>query len=121
MIDVDATPRDGVVTIRLRGAVTNAEFIELAAAIVDSAATGRILLYLDWVAIDRWAFSVPTANGASAWRRARRVIARGAIVHQARLNRQAAWLAAFLREEGVPVRSWRPQNAAVAAAWLGIV
>jgi len=49
------------------------------------------------------------------------VITRGAIVHQPRLNRQAAWLAAFLREEGVQVRSWRPQSAADAAAWLWII
>jgi hypothetical protein len=27
-------------------------------------------------------------------------------------------LAALLREEGVNVRSWRPQNAAAAATWL---
>jgi len=30
-------------------------------------------------------------------------------------------LAAFLREEGIQVRSWRPQNADAAAAWLRIV
>jgi hypothetical protein len=49
------------------------------------------------------------------------MIARAALVHQPRLNRQAAWLAAFLRQEGVQVRSWRPQNADVAAAWLRII
>jgi hypothetical protein len=121
MIDVDSTLKDGVVTIRFRGAVTNREFIDLAATIADSKSTGRVLMHLDWVGIDRWAFSVPTANGVNAWRRARKVIVRAAIVHQPRLNRQAAWLAAFLREEGVQVRSWRPQNAAAAAAWLRTV
>jgi hypothetical protein len=121
MIDVDSTLEEGVVTIRFRGAVTNREFIDLAATIANFGSTGRILVYLDWVGIDRWAFSVPTAGGATAWRRARNVITRAAIVHQPRLNRQAAWLAAFLREEGVQVRSWRPQNAAAAAAWLRIV
>jgi hypothetical protein len=121
MIDVDTTLEGGVVTIRFRGAVTNREFIDLATTIANFGSTGRMLLYLDWVGIDRWAFSVPTAGDVDEWRRARHVIARAAIVHQPRLNRQAAWLAAFLRQEGVQVRSWRPQNAAAAAAWLRIV
>jgi len=121
MIDVDSTLEEGVVTIRFRGAVTNREFIDLATTITDFGSTGRIAVYFDWVGIDRWAFSVPTAGGVTAWRRARKIIARAAIVHQPRLNRQAAWLAAFLREEGVQVRSWRPQNAAAAATWLRIV
>lgn len=118
MIDVNSTLEAGVVTIRFRGAVTNREFIDVAATIANSGSTGRILLYLDWVGVDRWTFSVPTADGVTAWRRARNAIARAAVVHQPRLNRQAAWLAAFLREEGVKVRSWRPQHAAAAAAWL---
>jgi stage II sporulation SpoAA-like protein len=121
MIDVDSTLEESVVTIRFRGAVTNREFIDLAATIANYESTGRIPVYLDWVGIDRWAFSVPTAGGVTAWRRARKIIARAAIVHQPRLNRQAAWLAAFLREEGVQVRSWRPQNAAAAATWLRVV
>jgi hypothetical protein len=121
MIDVDSTLEEGVVTIRFRGAVTNREFIGLAATIANFGSTGGVPVYLDWVGIDRWTFSVPTETGVIAWRGARKMIARAAIVHQPRLNRQAAWLAAFLREEGVNVRSWRPQNAAAAATWLRIV
>jgi hypothetical protein len=120
MIDVDSTLEEGVVTIRFRGAVTNREFIDLAATIADSGSTGRVLMYLDWIGIDRWVFSVPTANGLTEWRRAGKMIARTAIIHQPRLNRQAAWLAAFLREQGVQVRSWRPHNAAAAATWLRV-
>ena len=121
MIDVDATLEESVVTIRFRGAVTNREFIDLATTIANFGSADRAFVYLDWVGIDRWAFSVPTASGLTAWRRARKMIARTAIVHQPRLNRQAAWLAAFLREEGVQVRSWRPQNAGAAATWLRVV
>lgn len=121
MIEVDPTVEEGVVTVRFRGAVTNREFIDLAAALANLGTAEMVLVHLDWVGIDRWAFSVPTASGAAAWRRARKMIARTAIVHQPRLNRQAAWLAAFLREEGVMVRSWRPQNAAAAATWLRVV
>jgi hypothetical protein len=120
MIDVDSTLEEGVVTVNFRGPVTNREFIDLATTIADSGSTGSVLMYLDWVGIDRWAFSVPTANGVTEWRRARKMIARAAIVHQPRLNRPAAWLAAFLREEGVKVRSWRPHNAAAAATWLRV-
>jgi hypothetical protein len=118
MIDVNTTLVGGVVTVHFRGVVTNREFIDLAATIADSGSTGRVLMYLDWVGIDHWAFSVPTASGIIVWRRAGKLIARAAIIHQPRLNRQAAWLAAFLREEGVKVRSWRPHNAAEAAIWL---
>jgi hypothetical protein len=121
MIEVASALEEGVFAVRFRGAVTNREFIDLAATIANFGSTGRILVYLDWVGIDHWAFSVPTAGGETAWRRARNVIARAAIVHQPRMNRQAAWLAAFLRKEGVQVRSWRPQNADAAAAWLRIV
>ena len=121
MIEFDSTLEDGVVTIRFRGAVTNREFIDSAVAIANFGSTGRVLVYLDWVGVDRWAFSVPTAGGVTAWRTARHAITRTAIVHSPRLNRQAAWLAAFLREEGVQVRSWRPQNAAAALAWLRII
>jgi hypothetical protein len=118
MIDVDTTLKESVVTVHFRGAVTDREFVDLAATIANLGSTGRVLMYLDWIGIDHWAFSVPTANGVTAWRRARKLIMRAAIVHQPRLNRQAAWLAALLREEGVNVRSWRPQNAAAAATWL---
>ncbi len=121
MIEVDPILEGGVVTVRFCGAVTNREFVDLAAAIADFGSTGRVLVYLDWVGIDRWVFSVPTASGVTSWRRARKTIARAALVHQPRLNRQAAWLAAFLREEGIEVRSWRPQNAAAAATWLRMV
>jgi len=121
MIEVDANLQKGVVTVRFRGAVTNREFIDLAATIANFGSADRVLVYLDWVAIDRWAFSVPTASGVTAWRRARKMIARAALVHQPRLNRQAAWLAAFLRKEGVQVRSWRPQNADAATTWLSII
>src|SRR5262245_57455553 len=121
MIEVDADLEEGVVTVRFRGAVTNREFIDLAATIASFGSADRVLVYLDWIGIDRWAFSVPTAGGVNEWRRARKMIARAALVHQPRMNRQAAWLAAFLRKEGVQVRSWRAQNAAAAATWLRIV
>ena len=121
MIEVGPSMEEGVVTVRFRGAVTNREFIDLAATIANLGTVEMALVHLDWVGVDRWAFSVPTLSGLAAWRRARKMIARAAIVHQPRLNRQAAWLAAFLREEGVTVRSWRPQNADAAATWLRMV
>jgi molybdopterin-biosynthesis enzyme MoeA-like protein len=43
---------------------------------------------------------------------------RVAIVHGRRLDRHAAWLGATLREEGVAVRSYRPDQVVAAAAWL---
>src|SRR5262249_26100627 len=109
---------DDVIIVRFRRIVTTREFTELAAIVADFGSTNRVLVYLDWVGIDRWEFTVPKSNGATMWRGARRAMKRAAIVHLPRLNRQAAWLAAILREGGVEVRSWRPADAAAAAMWL---
>ena len=118
MIEVDTPGRECVVTIRFCGVVTNREFIDLAAGIADFRMMGGALVYLDWSRIDRWTHATSEANGTIAWRNAARAIERAAIVHQPRLNRQAAWLAAVLRAQGVTVRSWRLRDAAKAATWL---
>jgi SpoIIAA-like len=120
MIEVDTTLEEGIVAVRFHGAVTDQEFAELAAMIADFGSARGLLIFLDWFKIDRWDFSAPNANLVAAWRRAGRAIGRAAIVHDSRTNRQAAWLAAILRKQGVTVRSWRPQDAAAAAAWLCI-
>jgi SpoIIAA-like len=118
MIEVDSPSEDRIVTIRFRGSVTNREFIEFAPILADCKVMGGLLTYFDWQRIDSWKFTAPKAIDTIAWRNAGKIIKRTAIVHQPRLNRQAAWLAAVLRQEGVEVRSWRPQNGAAAAAWL---
>jgi len=118
MIEVDSTLEEDVVIVRFSRIVTTREFTDLAATIADFGSKDRTLVYLDWVGIDRWEFTVPRPNGVTAWRRAHKTIKRAAIVHPPRLNRQAAWLAAILREGGVEVRSWRPRDAAAAATWL---
>ena len=118
MIEVDPTPEDGVVMVHFRGIVTAREFTDLAATMDNFESKNRILVYLNWVEIDHWEFTVPRSSGVAAWRRARQTLKRVAIIHRPRLNRQAAWLAAVLREGGVEVRSWLPKNAAPAAIWL---
>jgi hypothetical protein len=119
MIEINLSLKECHVAARFRGAVTNAEFADLAATINNLGTTYSVLIYLDWVSVDHWMFAPANANGVTAWRRAARMIARAAIIHDHRLNRQAAWLAAILRKEGVTVRSWRPQSATAAAKWLG--
>jgi len=118
MIEVNSRLEDDVIIAHFRRIVTVREFIDLAATIADFGSENRIPVYLDWVGIDRWEFTVPGQNGVIAWRRARKTIKRAAIVHLPRLNRQAAWLAAVLREGCVEVRSWRPKDAAAAVIWL---
>jgi hypothetical protein len=120
VIEVDSTGVEDVIIVRFREIVTTREFVDLAATIADFGLKDRTLVYLDWVGIDRWEFTVPRPNGVTAWRWARKTIKRAAIVHPPRLNRQAAWLAAILRGGGVEVRSWRPRDAAAAAIWLGL-
>ena len=119
MIEIHLSLKESFVAARFRGAVTNTEFAELAAAIADLGSSCGVLIYLDWVRVDRWTFAPAQINGVTAWRMAARMIERVAIIHDHRLNRQAAWLAAILRREGVTVRSWGPQNAGTARMWLG--
>ena len=118
MIDMDFTLDEGVLAVRFHGTVTDREFMDLAAKIADFEPMSDALLYLDWLAIDRWAPCAPKANREDVWRKASQVIKRVAIVHDRRLNRQAAWLAAVLRLEGIEVRSWQPERAAAGAVWL---
>jgi len=119
MIEINLSLKECLLAARFRGAVTNTEFSDLAATIADRGSAYGALIYLDWVRVGHWKFA-PTASGVIAWRRAARMIERVAIVHDHRLNRQAAWLAAILRNEGVTTRSWRPQDAATALKWLGV-
>ena len=116
MIELDCFPEERLVKVRFRGNVTNREFTDLAAIIADFGSRLTVLVYLDWVGIDRWEFAI--ANGVATWRGASKAIERAAVIHPPRLNRQAAWLAAILRKEGVEVRSWRPKDAMAATIWL---
>lgn len=107
-----------VIAVRFRGSVTNRELARLAAVIDGFDSNCGLLIFLDWLGIEHWVFGAPNANSVKEWRKAARNIVRVAIVHDHRVKRQAAWLAAILRKEGVCVRSWRPQHAATATAWL---
>ena len=118
MIEINLSKYECLVAARFRGAVTNSEFADLAATIANLGLTCTALIYLDWVRIDHWTFAPAKANGVTAWRMAARTIERVAIIHDHHLNRQAAWLAAILRREGVTVRSWQPQDARAARLWL---
>ncbi|MGV4791584.1 STAS/SEC14 domain-containing protein [Rhizobium sp. F40D2] len=118
MFEIVSTFGDNILAIRHRGPVTDSEFLALAEMVADLPGRGDLLLFLDWVGIKDWAFSAPGGDALIAWRRAAKAIRRIAIVHDPRLNRPAAWLGAVMRQEGVIVRSWRPQHALLAATWL---
>jgi hypothetical protein len=120
MIELNLSRKEGLVAVRFRGAVTNMEFVDLAAMIAGLGSVCSLSIYLDWIRVDHWKFVPAQANSVIAWRAAARMIERVAIVHDHHLNRQAAWLAAILRREGVTVRSWRPRNGRAARIWLGL-
>src|SRR5262245_42426290 len=69
MIEVDSYPDEHVVKVRLRGIVTIREFTDLAAIIADFGSGIAVLVYLDWVGVERWEFAVASANGVIGWRR----------------------------------------------------
>ena len=118
MAEIDPSFGDGIVAFRHYGTMTEREFTVLAATVSHSAPHGAVLLRLDWLGIERWAFTTPQADTLAAWRKAARTLQCVAIVHDQRLNRQAAWLGAVLRREGIIVRSWPPHRAAAATVWL---
>lgn len=118
MIQINLSRNEGFVSVRFRGAVTDMEFADLATAIANLGASCTALIYLDWIRVVHWTFEPAQANGVTGWRTAAGIIERVAIIHDHHLNRQAAWLAAVLRREGVTVRSWQPQNARAARVWL---
>jgi hypothetical protein len=118
MIEIDSVAGEGWVTIRCRGALSNDDFAALARTIGELNPDRALLVFFDWLDIEQWSPSPPDANLVAPWRRAARRIMRVAIVHGRRFDRQAACLGAALREEGVAVRSWRPDQAVAATAWL---
>ena len=79
MIDADSTREGSVVGFRFRGAVTNREFTTLAATIAGFEPMSDALIYFDWLGIDRWTFSAPTANDEAAWRMQFRSQSAGAV------------------------------------------
>ena len=117
MIEIDCK-LDGITAIRHSGSITIREFADLASTVADLALQDRGLLLFDWLQVEHWLFSSPNAVDVTAWRKAAKAIRRVAIVHDHRLNRQAAWLGAVLRDRGVTVRSWHPPDAVLAVAWL---
>ena len=118
MIEVDPNFGDGIVAFRHYGTMTEREFTDLAETVSHSAPHGAVLLLLDWLGIERWAFTALQTDTLTAWRKVAPAVKCAAIVHDQRSNRQAAWLGAVLRKEGVIVRSWSPQRVAAATAWL---
>ena len=103
--------------IRVRGVIHRSDFSVLASATALSSIQAAVFIYIDWAEVEHWTFSVRDDDEAS-WRRAANGIERVAIVHDHLLNRQAAWLSAVLRGEGVCVRCWRSRLAVEAEKWL---
>lgn len=117
MMEIDCK-LDGIVVVRYGGTIAIYDFANLAAMVADFASQDHGRFLFDWLRVESWMFSSPDEVDIKVWRRAARVIDRVAIVHDHRLNRQAAWLGAVLRDRGVTVRSWHPLDVALATAWL---
>lgn len=117
MIEIDPRFGDGIVAVRQYGTVTDSDFADLAVKIAGSTTPDTLLLFMDWLGINRWEFTAPRAEALAAWRKAAKSLRRAAIIHDHRLIRQAAWLGAVLREQGVIVRSW-PQYSEATETWL---
>lgn len=117
----DVTPATGaaIIAVRFVGTQTTEELSGIATAIADGLAYDfgcRILF--DWSNVQAWTCEA-AALPVKSWMAAICRIDRAAIVHHHRWNRQAAWLAAVLRQGKTNVRSWRIADRDNAVAWLG--
>lgn len=119
MIEFSGSVRERALVLRLRGAVSTQEFVELAGRVRRRGKTiGHVRLLLDWRALKTWDLEDWSVPAFRPWIVASHRIERVAIVHHAIWNRQAALLAAILRRENVPVRSWRHDRLTDARRWL---
>lgn len=119
MIEIDSSAREGAVVVRLRDTVSTQEFVELAGRICRRGKTvGHVRLLFDWRSLKEWNLEDWSAPAFHPWIAASHRIDRLAIVHHVTWNRQAAMIAAILRREHVPVRSWKPDRVIDARRWL---
>lgn len=119
MIEIDSSVREGAIVVRLRRAVSTQEFVELAGRIRRRGKTvGHVRLLFDWRSLKEWSLEDWSALAFRPWVAASHRIERVAIVHHTAWNRQAALIAAILRREHVPVRSWMPDRVIDARRWL---
>ncbi len=91
MIEIKLSRNESFVSARFRGVATDTEFARLAAKITNLGASCTVVVCPDWIRVAHWTFVPIQTNGLTAWRSAAGMIERVAIIHEPRLNRQAAW------------------------------
>ena len=112
------TPAEPLI-LYLRGRVEMADFLAMA----DLLALERPLvspsnILFDWSGISSWDFRPPQKHELERSLLAIKFIGRAAILHHRRLNRPAAWFAAFLRTRNCCVRSYNLWDYSWALLWL---
>jgi hypothetical protein len=75
-------------------------------------------LLFEWSQVSSWPFEAPSAVAIRDWKKSAPRISRAAVVHDHRLNRHAAILAALMRVDGSEVKSFHPPAYDSAVAWL---
>jgi hypothetical protein len=75
-------------------------------------------LLFEWSQVSSWPFEAPSARAIRDWKKTAPRISRAAVVHDHRLTRHSAILAALLRVDGAEVRSFHPPAYDRAVAWL---
>jgi hypothetical protein len=75
-------------------------------------------LLFEWSQVMSWPYEAPSAGAIREWKKRSPQISRAAVVHDHRLTRHAAILAALMRVDGAEVRSFHPPAYDRAVAWL---
>jgi hypothetical protein len=95
------------------------DIVAIAAELTRLESGGAALLILfEWSQISAWPFEAPSAAAILEWNASALSIARAAIVHDHKLTRHAALLAALMRVADAQVRSFHPRDLSAAVAWL---
>jgi hypothetical protein len=71
-----------------------------------------------WSQVTSWPFEAPSASAIRNWKRIAPPISRAALVHNQKLTRHAAVLAALMRVRDAEVRSFHPLAQEDATEWL---
>jgi hypothetical protein len=72
----------------------------------------------DWSTVESWPYRAPSAAAIAGWNRTAPSIARAALVHAHKWDRQAALVSALLRVTNAEARCFRPIMHDQAVAWL---
>jgi len=105
--------------LRRRGDQSKFDIAEIVGELAHhSGGDGPLFLLFEWSEVSSWPFQAPSASAIRDWKKRAPLISRAALVHNQKLTRHAAILAALMRVCDAEVRSFHPPAYDGAVEWL---